>query len=69
MMLAASALLSACEISGPVVDTQAQVCAGWKPICATPDDVLTDDLASRIEGHDLYGVAQQCWKRTVCKGE
>jgi len=52
-----------------VVDTQAQVCAGWKPICATPDDVLTDDLASRIEGHDLYGVAQQCWKRTVCKGE
>jgi hypothetical protein len=45
-----------------VVDTTAQVCAGWKPILISPDDQLTEGTASQIEAHDEYGAAAGCWK-------
>lgn len=61
-MLPVLALLSACAPNGAVVDTTAQVCAGWKPILIGPDDQLTEGTASQIEAHDEYGAAAGCWK-------
>lgn len=60
-MCAVLALLGACETSGPVTD-QAQVCAGWKPILISRDDLLTEATAQQIEAHNEFGASIECWK-------
>lgn len=61
LTLCALALLTGCATIGP--GTEDQVCAGWKPILISQADVLTEETARQIEGHNLNGEANGCWKR------
>lgn len=61
--MGATLFLAACTGGpGPITETR-QVCAGWAPILISRDDVLTEGTAQQIEGHNLNGVANGCWKR------
>lgn len=51
----------------PKTIVQTDFCTGWKPVCASREDVLTDGTAKAIRAHDEHGAAMGCWKReTAC---
>jgi len=50
-----------------LVAVKSDPCAGWSPIYASKQDVLTDGTAKQILAHDLHGVQAGCWKRPIKK--
>lgn len=64
LLLASCATMGGCATK-PIVRTD--FCTGWRPICASTQDVLTDGTAKQILAHDEHGVTMKCWARTACK--
>jgi len=50
--------MGGCAIK-PIVRTD--FCSGWRPICPSRQDVLTDGTAKQILAHDQHGVDMKCW--------
>lgn len=59
-MLIPLLLLAGCK-GGP--ETKPDICAGWKAIYPSKQDVLTDGTAKQIDAHDEHGVAMGCWHK------
>ena len=60
MMLGLVTLTMGCETTGPAID-QDTICAGWRPVLVSRDDVLSNETAQDILAHNEFGAAQGCW--------
>lgn len=66
--VAALVLLAGCGAQPVhVPPTTAELCAPWKPIMVSRQDVLTDGTARQILDHDATGAKLGCWPQPSTK--